>query len=197
LGPVSANAGNTDEIRDCLTQIVSQLTGYPVEMLGLDMDIEADLGIDSIKRVEILSALEERLPHLPKVTPDMVGTLKSLGQICEFLSKDASDNDACAVPPSVARRHPESASMSPAAAAVWPAAAATVDAQPMAACSEIKVVELPQQPAAKLEIAADHIIAVVSERDDPLAGALAQAFASEGFKAVLLKDRTEFSRNPI
>jgi acyl carrier protein len=74
-----------DTVQINLQQIVSQLTGYPVEMLGLDMDIEADLGIDSIKRVEILSALEERMPHLPKVTPDMVGTLKTLGQICDYL----------------------------------------------------------------------------------------------------------------
>ena len=32
-----------------------------MEMLGLDMDIEADLGIDSIKRVEILSIVEAEL----------------------------------------------------------------------------------------------------------------------------------------
>ncbi|MCG6906418.1 MAG: acyltransferase domain-containing protein, partial [Desulfobacteraceae bacterium] len=43
-----------------LLSVVSELTGYPAEMLSLEMDIEADLGIDSIKRVEILSALEER-----------------------------------------------------------------------------------------------------------------------------------------
>ncbi|MBR9980804.1 MAG: acyltransferase domain-containing protein, partial [Desulfatitalea sp.] len=39
----SAPAG--EAVRDTLQQIVSQLTGYPVEMLGLEMDIEADLGI--------------------------------------------------------------------------------------------------------------------------------------------------------
>jgi polyketide-type polyunsaturated fatty acid synthase PfaA len=44
-----------------MLEIVSQLTGYPTEMLGLDMDIEAELGIDSIKRVEILSTLEEKM----------------------------------------------------------------------------------------------------------------------------------------
>ena len=31
-------------------------------MLGLDADLEADLGIDSIKRVEILGALQKALP---------------------------------------------------------------------------------------------------------------------------------------
>jgi hypothetical protein len=110
-GAVPANAGNTDEISDCLTQIVSQLTGYPVEMLGLDMDIEADLGIDSIKRVEILSALEERMPHLPKVTPDMVGTLKSLGQICHFLPMTLNDSDNPASRQPLPGSNPESASI--------------------------------------------------------------------------------------
>lgn len=42
-----------------LLDIVRQRTGYPPEMLGLDMDLEADLGIDSIKRVEILGSLAD------------------------------------------------------------------------------------------------------------------------------------------
>ncbi|HSQ85926.1 MAG TPA: acyltransferase domain-containing protein, partial [Desulfobacterales bacterium] len=73
-------------IENLLLNTVSQLTGYPVEMLELDMDIEADLGIDSIKRVEILSALEEKMPHLPTVSPDVMGTIKTLGQIIEYLA---------------------------------------------------------------------------------------------------------------
>jgi hypothetical protein len=40
-----------------LLQVVSERTGYPEQMLGLDQDLEADLGIDSIKRVEIFGAL--------------------------------------------------------------------------------------------------------------------------------------------
>jgi acyl transferase domain-containing protein len=46
---------------DLLT-LVSERTGYPTDMLGLELDMEADLGIDSIKRVEILGALQESLP---------------------------------------------------------------------------------------------------------------------------------------
>ena len=45
-----------------LLEVVSEKTGYPTEMLELSMELDADLGIDSIKRVEILSALQERLP---------------------------------------------------------------------------------------------------------------------------------------
>jgi acyl transferase domain-containing protein/NAD(P)-dependent dehydrogenase (short-subunit alcohol dehydrogenase family)/NAD(P)H-dependent flavin oxidoreductase YrpB (nitropropane dioxygenase family) len=43
-------------------RVVSDRTGYPVEMLDLDVNMEADLGIDSIKRVEILGVLQQALP---------------------------------------------------------------------------------------------------------------------------------------
>ncbi|MEJ2157546.1 MAG: SDR family NAD(P)-dependent oxidoreductase [Desulfobacteraceae bacterium] len=86
-------APNTSEstagLEKVLLDIVSRLTGYPEEMLGMEMDIESDLGIDSIKRVEILSALEEQMPDLPKVTPDLMGTLKTLGQIVDYLKGPA------------------------------------------------------------------------------------------------------------
>ena len=43
----------------------------------LDMALDSDLGIDSIKRVEILSALQERLPEAPIVKPEHLGTLQN------------------------------------------------------------------------------------------------------------------------
>ncbi|MFO7706613.1 MAG: beta-ketoacyl synthase N-terminal-like domain-containing protein, partial [Desulfobacterales bacterium] len=67
------------ELTAALLAVVAELTGYPAEMLGLDMDIETDLGIDSIKRVEILSTLEERRPGLRSVAPEDLGRLKTLG----------------------------------------------------------------------------------------------------------------------
>ncbi|MBF0544979.1 MAG: SDR family NAD(P)-dependent oxidoreductase [Candidatus Riflebacteria bacterium] len=73
------------EIKNHLLSAVSEKTGYPVEMLNLDMDMEADLGIDSIKRVEILSAFQERLPDLPAIQPGDLGKLKTLNQIIEAL----------------------------------------------------------------------------------------------------------------
>ncbi|MFN8012168.1 MAG: SDR family NAD(P)-dependent oxidoreductase [Holophagaceae bacterium] len=49
------------DVRVLLLAVVSERTGYPPEMLDLDLDLEADLSIDSIKRVEILGAAAERL----------------------------------------------------------------------------------------------------------------------------------------
>ena len=45
------------------------------------MGLEDDLGIDSIKRIEILSALEERLPGQAEVESAAVGALRTLGDI--------------------------------------------------------------------------------------------------------------------
>ncbi|HEX3781794.1 MAG TPA: beta-ketoacyl synthase N-terminal-like domain-containing protein, partial [Pseudonocardiaceae bacterium] len=41
-------------VESALVGVVSEKTGYPVEMLDLSMDLEADLGVDSIKRVQIM-----------------------------------------------------------------------------------------------------------------------------------------------
>ncbi|MDD2388330.1 MAG: SDR family NAD(P)-dependent oxidoreductase, partial [Desulfobacterales bacterium] len=88
----SAPAVDAGQIRDTIVTVVSELTGYPEETLELDMDIEADLGIDSIKRVEILSTVEERLPGLPGISPEVMGSLKTLAQIIGYLSKPGHRN---------------------------------------------------------------------------------------------------------
>jgi len=46
---------------DAVTAVVSERTGYPVEMLEPDLDLEAELSIDSIKRIEILGELADRV----------------------------------------------------------------------------------------------------------------------------------------
>ena len=65
-----------DRLATTLLDIVADKTGYPVETLDLDMSLDADLGIDSIKRVEIMSAVQERLPDAPAVKPDDLGRLQ-------------------------------------------------------------------------------------------------------------------------
>lgn len=41
--------------------VISERTGYPAEMIAVDLDLEADLSIDSIKRTEIAGTLLSRL----------------------------------------------------------------------------------------------------------------------------------------
>ena len=72
-------------IDQLLLAIVAEKTGYPADMLELSMDMEADLGIDSIKRVEILGALQEQQPNLP-VQADDLAEKRTLAQIVEVLA---------------------------------------------------------------------------------------------------------------
>lgn len=85
VSATSEAAGGLDaaELQQALLQIVSEKTGYPVETLELDMDMEADLGIDSIKRVEILGAVQAQFPELPSLDTSTLAELSTLGQIIE------------------------------------------------------------------------------------------------------------------
>jgi acyl carrier protein len=89
--PAATDAG---ELTSSLLAIVSEKTGYPADMLELSMDMEADLGIDSIKRVEIMGALQERHPGLPKVEPQALAELRTLSQIVSFIGAEPAAKKA-------------------------------------------------------------------------------------------------------
>lgn len=46
-----------------IKEIIADKTGYPVEMLESDLDLEADLGIDSVKQGEIFGVVRERFGY--------------------------------------------------------------------------------------------------------------------------------------
>ncbi len=73
---------NQESLTEKLLALVSDLTGYPTEVLSLDQDIEAELGIDSIKRVEILGALEKELPET--LTEPVRAKMDDLTQVKTF-----------------------------------------------------------------------------------------------------------------
>jgi acyl carrier protein len=75
------------EMKATLLDIVSEKTGYPTEMLELNMDMEADLGIDSIKRVEILGSLQDRYPNIPEIHADVLSDLRTLQQIIDYIDR--------------------------------------------------------------------------------------------------------------
>ncbi|OCW84882.1 polyketide synthase [Nocardia farcinica] len=77
-----------EEIRAVLREVVADKTGYPVEMIDPAMDLEADLGVDSIKRVQVLGEVQARFPQLPSLGPEQLGTVRSLDQIVELLALD-------------------------------------------------------------------------------------------------------------
>ena len=54
---VAAAAG--DDVTDTVVGIVSELTGYPPDLLDVDLDLEADLGVDTVKQAEVFAAIRE------------------------------------------------------------------------------------------------------------------------------------------
>lgn len=78
---------NISHLADSLLEVVSDKTGYPVEILEIGMDMEAELGIDSIKRVEILGAMQDLFPDLPPVNAEDLAELRTLQQVVNYLEK--------------------------------------------------------------------------------------------------------------
>lgn len=89
-GVPQTNAEDSAELAEALLEIVAEKTGYPAEMLEMEMDLEADLGIDSIKRVEILGSLEEKYPALPPANTETLGQTRTLKEILDYLDSEAA-----------------------------------------------------------------------------------------------------------
>jgi acyl transferase domain-containing protein/NAD(P)-dependent dehydrogenase (short-subunit alcohol dehydrogenase family) len=174
------------KIEGRLLDTVSRLTGYPVEMLALDMDIEADLGIDSIKRVEILSALEEKMPDLPTVSPDVMGTLKTLGQIVEYLAGTSAPQKPeidTSVSPSVSHGKPIQDSLEPPSQQIF-------DFSPEYLASAIgrKVVSAAKTPFVQKDVLALPLGRTVYVTDDNagLSQAIVDQFKSQNISAQII-----------
>jgi acyl transferase domain-containing protein len=85
---VATTEGNS-EMLDLMLSVVADKTGYPAEMLELSMDMEADLGIDSIKRVEIFGAITEQSDKLTDINPNDLTELRTLQEIVDYISTKA------------------------------------------------------------------------------------------------------------
>ncbi|MBK8074484.1 MAG: SDR family NAD(P)-dependent oxidoreductase [Kineosporiaceae bacterium] len=55
----SSPGSSGDEVESVVVGIVAELTGYPPELLDLDLDLEADLGVDTVKQAEVFAAVRE------------------------------------------------------------------------------------------------------------------------------------------
>jgi acyl transferase domain-containing protein/acyl carrier protein len=80
----AAQDPETDELRSFLVNFICEQTGYPPQIVGLDADLEADLGIDSIKKAQMLGELREMYEFQP--ARDLtLAAFPTLRHIVEFL----------------------------------------------------------------------------------------------------------------
>ena len=161
-----------ESLKTRLLASVAERTGYPADMLGLDQDLEAELGIDSIKKVEILGAMQ-------KLLPAPLGEAMQTGM--EKFTKARSLNGI--LDASLALQQSSAAAPHPAAPAVVTPVAATASPPPAGAPRYAPRLRPAPLPAEKHAIGGLYLIGADSEG---LAERLAQRIDGAGGRAVVL-----------
>lgn len=192
----AATNGHLDvaELTAQLVNIVSERTGYPPEMLDLDLDLEASLGIDSIKRVEILGQFRQWLAahgvaeqSLPM---DQLSGLKSLRSIIDLL--DAIGTEAPS-PHDIQRKaaplfHATSVTQSSATAAAAPfvqAGPSTIDAERTIQRFTLRAV--PRPLIGSVERLLSGRVVLITDDETGVAQHLAARLRHDGYPVALIR----------
>jgi malonyl CoA-acyl carrier protein transacylase len=86
ITPAPARAFNSDEVKTYILSAVSQKTGYPVEVLDLDLDLEADLGIDTVKQAELFAAFRAQY-NIPRREELRLSDYNTLAKVIGFVEE--------------------------------------------------------------------------------------------------------------
>ncbi len=114
---------NEASVRDFVLTMVAEKTGYPPEMLDLELDLEADLGVDTVKQAELFAALREHY-GIPRKDELILADYNTLSKVIRFVLEEAPASPPDASPRNAAAPAPASAqaaSAVPAAEAITPA----------------------------------------------------------------------------
>lgn len=118
--PESAPTETTeDEVLSVVLEVIGERTGYPADMIEPDLDLEADLSVDSIKRAEIAGQLARRLalPVTGDTDMEELAKARTAAGITELIVAARQEDDA-PPPGSIAPEPAEPAEAGPAAPAV-------------------------------------------------------------------------------
>ena len=88
----SAPAAASDTVVDKVLAVVAEKTGYPKEMLELDLDLEADLGIDTVKQAETFASIRETF-GIPVEEGLNLRDYPTLSAVVGFVRKNRPDLD--------------------------------------------------------------------------------------------------------
>ncbi|QNU66867.1 SDR family NAD(P)-dependent oxidoreductase [Ruminiclostridium herbifermentans] len=80
----SGSIYSKDKVRDEVLAVISEISKYPTDMLELDMEMEADLGIDTVKQATIISILWEKFA-LRREDGENVTNYPTIGQVVELI----------------------------------------------------------------------------------------------------------------
>jgi len=125
-----------DELAATLVRFVCEQTGYPPEVVDLDAELEADLGIDSIRKARLLGELREQFPMQPagNLSLDDFPTLRHILNFLQTSISEAAATSVIAVPTSSS---PPSSSSSAKLTIRTPAPAAVINRLPKSDGSQL------------------------------------------------------------
>ena len=84
-----------EQLEIFLINFVVEQTGYPAEIVDLDADLEADLGIDSIKKAQLFGELREYFDFEMTATEDMtLDDFSTLQHVVDYLRKTSDSSEA-------------------------------------------------------------------------------------------------------
>ena len=79
-----------DAVADQVLDLVAEKTGYPKDMLELDLDLEADLGIDTVKQAETFLAIRETF-NIPRRDDLQLRSYPTLAHVIQFVHEMRPD----------------------------------------------------------------------------------------------------------
>jgi len=88
--PAAAPAAVSDPVAEKVLAIVADKTGYPTEMLDLDLDLEADLGVDTVKQAETFAAVREAF-GIPRIEDLKLRDYPTLRHVIGFVREHRPD----------------------------------------------------------------------------------------------------------
>lgn len=98
-----AAAMSREDTLTAFVEIVADKTGYPADALDPDQALEADLGVDSIKRMEILSTMQKSLPEnlaqAMRGDMDAISQLATMREIVDYVFDNAGSGSAAEAKP--------------------------------------------------------------------------------------------------
>ncbi|MCG6920680.1 MAG: SDR family NAD(P)-dependent oxidoreductase [Acidobacteria bacterium] len=198
-----------DAVVSKILEIVSDKTGYPSDMLEMDLDLEADLGVDTVKQAETFAAVREEY-GIERQENMQLRDFPTLQHVVQFVYEFRPDLMPAAATPSPADV-PAAISPSATPAATTPTAApaasvtppvpvpSTAEAPPVVAASAVSLADtMPRRvPVPSLRPALDLCkptgvslakgtrVVVVSD-DGGVGKALAAVLGKKGVKALKL-----------
>lgn len=93
--PAQNCAVNAADIHDKIVSVISEKTGYPKEILEDELELEADLGIDSVKQADIFAKISEDCGYALGASEN-IKEYNTIAKITAFVSKLSQAGSVCA-----------------------------------------------------------------------------------------------------